>query len=186
MLKTTPSLAKQRWGFVFFKVALFLCASIIALTGCAPQQVKEVSVVESASDSNVVAADLAVTAVEKLCSFSPQEYETNTVALKIKPYSHPQLYQQVKDDQKLLVATISQPELRQWKQAGGTTTVKVKVTEEDHPKDTDTSWARKVVCEQTKAGVTHTLGVVYLVVVTKEDQQWGLSELKLLSSTNLE
>ena len=133
MLKTTPSLAKQRWGFVFFKVVLFLCASIIALTGCAPQQVKEVSVVESASDSNVVAADLAVTAVEKLCSFSPKEYETNTVALKIKPYSHPQLYQQVKDDQKLLVATISQPELRQWKQAGGTTTVTVKVTEEDHP-----------------------------------------------------
>lgn len=189
MFNTALSLEKQRWGFVCFKVASCLSTLTVAAIGLAPVPAAEVTTmtttVDATARSEKQPAELAVTAVAKLCTFTPKEYETGTVIERLKPYSHPQLYQQLKKQPELVVETIPKQDLHTWKHAGGVTTVTVRVTEEDHPKDTATSWARKVVCEQTRSGFDRTQAGVYAVVVTKKDQQWALSSMKLLSSTEL-
>jgi|GEM_PF-4538190 hypothetical protein len=177
MLSTTLSLDKQRWGFVCFKVAVWLLLMSVISTGTT-------GVAVARPDAHP--QRLAVAALTKLCTFTPKEYETGTVAERIKPYSQPQLYRQLKNQPSLMVETFKPAQVQQWKEAGGATAVTVRVTGEDHPQDTADSWARKIVCEQTRSGMEHTYGSVYLVVAAKKDQRWMLSGLKLLSSTPLD
>lgn len=177
MLSTTLSLDKQRWGFVCFKVAVWLLLMSLVSTGTT-------GVAVARPDAHP--QRLAVAALVKLCTFTPKEYQAGTVAERIKPYAQPQLYRQLKNQPSLMVETLDPSQVQRWKEAGGATAVTVNVTGEDHPQDTANSWARKIVCEQTRSGLEHTYGNVYLVVASKKDQRWMLSDLKLLSSTPLD
>ncbi len=168
----TPSPLSHCWGFAWLKVAVVLLLSIAAttaLTGCRQTDMNQ-------------AQRLALAAVEDVCAFTPEEYTNGAVVGRLEQYSHPQFYDEVTRDPSLVLPTIPESTLAAWRASGGTVEVTVGIGGEQHPEDTDISWGRKVICDQTWSGHPEPFGNVYLVLVTKENDTWGIQELKLLSA----
>ncbi|AKK07393.1 hypothetical protein CMUST_15520 (plasmid) [Corynebacterium mustelae] len=127
--------------------------------------------------------DVAHTALERLCSFTPEEAWSGTVIQRINGVVTPALWGQISHNPNQVVPITTGPMLRQWEEAGGGVTVAIEGSAEPPPPNTDTTWHKKMVCIRYWDGYDYGFSDVYLVQVTKSDDVWKVARLELLGPT---
>lgn len=130
--------------------------------------------------------EVAYRALEKLCSFTPEEAWDRTVIQRINGVVTGNLWGQIARNPSQVVPVLTGPMLRQWEDGGGGVKVVVKTSGEQHPPNTDTTWHKKMDCTRWWDGYDYGLSDVYLVQVTKSDDVWKVERLELLGPTGKE
>jgi len=128
------------------------------------------------------AETVARTALEKLCSFTPEELDADAVVDRINGVVHPPLWSEISSDPSLVVPIVPGRMAGDWELSGGETKATVLVSAEQHPPDTDNSWSRKMNGVREWSGFEQPFWDLYLVTVTKREDSWRLDQLKLLST----
>lgn len=85
----------------------------------------------------------------------------------------------------LVDATPIMPVLEQWQAAGGGITVHTEVSAEQHPADTETSWARKMQTTRELEGIDEALVDVWMVELSRDHDRdnWRLNRIARLDTS---
>lgn len=126
---------------------------------------------------------VATQALERLCSFTPVEYDEASAFRRLDGVVTPQLWRQMRHDPRSVIALVPMTQWQHWEQAGGGQAVTVTVDDELHPADTDRTWQRKMSCLRTMDGFDEEFVDGYTVGVTNTGGQWRVSELLYLGTT---
>lgn len=82
-------------------------------------------------------------------------------------------------------ATPIMPVLEAWQAAGGDITVNAEVSAEQHPADTETSWARKMQTTRELEGIDEALVDAWMVELSRDHDRdnWRLNQIARLDSS---
>lgn len=126
---------------------------------------------------------VVTTALTRLAEATSAEVDTGTAVDRLNGVTTPALWSTITADPSLVVPTMPGPMWREWDEAGGTQTATVQQDGEQHPPDTDTTWARKFAVTRSPDGQVIELHDSYVVECTNISGQWRISDLRLLSTT---
>lgn len=88
----------------------------------------------------------------------------------------------ITDNPQQIIPTITGPNYRQWADAGGEQTATVTISDEQHPPDTDTTWARKVGTVRQLEGTKLEAHDTWLVSLEKPSDQWRVSTIQVIET----
>lgn len=183
------------------KMILAMCGTAVVVAGCATDtmeatmhpEVDQPTITSTRADwrnpygpgwEDLTGKDaevVATAALTKLCEHTATELDRGEAYKRLNGVVTPDLWQRMVDNPAAVVQWIPAPVWEDWASHGGTQTAHVSVTDEEHPADTEESWARKMVCERHLSGIESPVMDTYLVVAEKSDGVWKLSRLELLS-----
>lgn len=127
--------------------------------------------------------DVAQAALERLGESSSQEVDTGEAIKRLNGVVTPQLWSQISTSPEQVVPTSTGTMWRAWDQAGGHAQATASMDGEQHPPDTETSWARKYSLTRKLDGQDYELVDTYIVECTKVQGQWRVSDMQLLSTS---
>lgn len=91
-------------------------------------------------------------------------------------------WNKITDNPQQIIPTITGPNYRQWADSGGTQTATVTISDEQHPPDTDTTWARKVGTVRQLEGTGLNAHDTWLVSLEKPSDQWRVSAIQVIET----
>lgn len=116
--------------------------------------------------------------MEELFTFTPGEYSKNTAFKRIEGISTSKLnrYLDSKEPADML-GVVSGPMWRSWYDNGGGVDIVVEESNEQHPPDTETSYARKYVINRRLQGENYLISTVVAATFVKEHGKWWADEM---------
>lgn len=128
---------------------------------------------------------VAEAALERLGEATSQEVDSGEAVQRLNGVVTGALWSEIRSYPERVVPTATGTMWRDWDEAGGQAKASASMDSEQHPPDTDTSWARKYSLTRKLDGQDYELVDSYIVECTKVQGQWRVSDMQLLStSTN--
>ncbi len=126
---------------------------------------------------------VAAAALERLCTFTSDEYDAGTVYERVQGITTPEAWRAMTADPKSVTPQLILRTWDTWDQAGGNQTAEVAISNEVHPEDSETSWQRKMTCRRVMDGLDGAFLDSYVLGLEKREGQWRVSQLALMNST---
>lgn len=124
---------------------------------------------------------VAETTLLRLAHATPDQIEDQAAAVeRLRGVVTPALWRRLAADPAAVVPFMPGPAWRAWDSAGGGVQVAVAQDAEQHPPDTDSTWARKFTVTRQLDGSPTPIADTYIVGLRLLSGQWRVDDLRLL------